>query len=113
MALKLLVDPRTDEILGAQAVGRDGVDKRIDVVATAMAGRLTAGDLADLELAYAPQFGSAKDPSTCSAGSTAPWPTATSRRSSGTSSTPRSRPARRSSTSAAPASTRRGPCPER
>lgn len=62
MALKLLVDPRTDEILGAQAVGRDGVDKRIDVVATAMAGRLTAGDLADLELAYAPQFGSAKDP---------------------------------------------------
>ncbi|MBT9256397.1 FAD-dependent oxidoreductase [Phycicoccus sp. MAQZ13P-2] len=62
MALKLLVDPGTDEILGAQAVGRDGVDKRIDVVATAMAGRLTAGDLADLELAYAPQFGSAKDP---------------------------------------------------
>ncbi len=62
MALKLLVDPATDAILGAQAVGRDGVDKRVDVIATAMAGGLTAGDLADLELAYAPQFGSAKDP---------------------------------------------------
>ena len=62
MALKLLVDPDTDAILGAQAVGRGGVDKRIDILATAMAGGLTAGDLADLELAYAPQFGSAKDP---------------------------------------------------
>ncbi len=62
MALKLLVDPGTDEILGAQGVGGDGVDKRIDVIATAMAGRLTASDLADLELAYAPQFSSAKDP---------------------------------------------------
>ena len=60
--LKLLVDPDTDLILGAQAVGGDGVDKRIDVIATAMAGGLTASDLADLELAYAPQFGSAKDP---------------------------------------------------
>ncbi|MGG5260655.1 FAD-dependent oxidoreductase [Phycicoccus avicenniae] len=62
LALKLLVDPATDEILGAQAVGRDGADKRIDVIATAMAGGLTASDLAELELAYAPQFGSAKDP---------------------------------------------------
>lgn len=62
IALKLLVDPETDAILGAQAVGRDGIDKRIDVIATAMTGGLTAGDLADLELAYAPQFGSAKDP---------------------------------------------------
>ncbi len=62
MAIKLLVDPSSDAILGAQAVGRDGVDKRVDVIATAMAGGLTAGDLADLELAYAPQFGSAKDP---------------------------------------------------
>lgn len=62
MDLKLLVDPHTDAILGAQAVGAEGVDKRIDVIATAMAGGLTAGDLADLELAYAPQFGSAKDP---------------------------------------------------
>ncbi|MBM6400168.1 FAD-dependent oxidoreductase [Phycicoccus sonneratiae] len=62
IALKLLVDPDTDAILGAQAVGRDGIDKRIDVIATAMTGGLTAGELADLELAYAPQFGSAKDP---------------------------------------------------
>lgn len=62
LALKLLVDPETDLILGAQAVGRDGVDKRIDVLATAMSAGLTASALAELELAYAPQFGSAKDP---------------------------------------------------
>lgn len=62
MALKLLVDPETDAILGAQGVGESGVDKRIDVIATAMTGGLTASALADLELAYAPQFGSAKDP---------------------------------------------------
>lgn len=60
--LKLLVDAGTDEILGAQAVGKDGADKRIDVIATAMRGGLKAAELADLELAYAPQFGSAKDP---------------------------------------------------
>ena len=62
MALKLLVDPKTDTILGAQGVGEDGVDKRIDVIATAISGGLTASRLADLELAYAPAFGSAKDP---------------------------------------------------
>ena len=62
MALKLLVDPESDAILGAQGVGEDGVDKRIDVIATAMAGGLRASDLAELELAYAPPFGSAKDP---------------------------------------------------
>ena len=62
MSLKLIVDSATDRILGAQAVGGEGVDKRIDVVATAMFAGLAAGDLADLELAYAPQFGSAKDP---------------------------------------------------
>ncbi|TQM26400.1 FAD-dependent oxidoreductase [Nocardia bhagyanarayanae] len=62
MSVKLLVDPATDEILGAQAVGGDGVDKRIDVLATAMAGGIPASRLMDLELAYAPQFGSAKDP---------------------------------------------------
>ncbi len=64
MSLKLLVDPETDAILGAQGVGRDGVDKRIDVIATAIAGGISASDLAHLELAYAPQFGSAKDPVT-------------------------------------------------
>jgi len=62
MALKLLFDPLDGTILGAQAVGRDGVDKRIDVLATAMAGGITADGLADLELAYAPPFSSAKDP---------------------------------------------------
>ena len=60
--LKLLVDADTDEILGAQAIGKDGADKRIDVIATAMRGGLKAAELADLELAYAPQFSSAKDP---------------------------------------------------
>ena len=64
MSLKLLVDPETDAILGAQGVGRDGVDKRIDVIATAITGGIAASDLAHLELAYAPQFGSAKDPVT-------------------------------------------------
>ena len=62
MAMKLIVDPKTDLILGAQAVGEEGVDKRIDVIATAMAGCMTATDLIDLELSYAPQFASAKDP---------------------------------------------------
>ena len=62
MSIKLLVDPTTGEILGAQAVGTEGVDKRIDVIATAMRGGLTAPELADIELAYAPPFGSAKDP---------------------------------------------------
>lgn len=62
MALKLLVDPYTDAILGAQGVGPKGVDKRIDVIATAMTGHVMASDLAELELAYAPPFGSAKDP---------------------------------------------------
>ncbi len=62
MSLKLVIDAETDAILGAQGVGGTGVDKRIDVIATAMRGGLTASDLADLELAYAPQFGSAKDP---------------------------------------------------
>jgi NADPH-dependent 2,4-dienoyl-CoA reductase/sulfur reductase-like enzyme/rhodanese-related sulfurtransferase len=62
LALKLLIDPDSGAILGAQAVGRDGADKRIDVLATAMRGGLTATDLIDLELAYAPPYGSAKDP---------------------------------------------------
>ncbi len=62
MALKLLFDPETGIILGAQGVGTEGVDKRIDVIATAMRGGLAAPELADLELAYAPPFSSAKDP---------------------------------------------------
>lgn len=62
MALKLMVDASSGAILGAQGVGTEGVDKRIDVIATAMRGGITAPELADLELAYAPPFGSAKDP---------------------------------------------------
>ncbi|MEZ7756157.1 FAD-dependent oxidoreductase [Microbacterium paraoxydans] len=61
LSMKLLADPVTDRILGAQIVGRDGVDKRIDVIATALQAGVTASGLAHLELAYAPQFGSAKD----------------------------------------------------
>jgi NADPH-dependent 2,4-dienoyl-CoA reductase/sulfur reductase-like enzyme/rhodanese-related sulfurtransferase len=59
---KLLFTPDGARILGAQIVGRDGVDKRIDVLATAMRGRLGVWDLEHLELAYAPPYGSAKDP---------------------------------------------------
>ncbi len=62
MSLKLLVDPTSEKIIGVQGVGGEGVDKRIDVIATAMRGGITAPELADLELAYAPPYGSAKDP---------------------------------------------------
>jgi rhodanese-related sulfurtransferase len=61
MALKLLFAP-DGTILGAQGVGHSGVDKRIDVLATAMSAGIPAPRLADLELAYAPPFSSAKDP---------------------------------------------------
>ena len=62
MTLKLIFDEKTGEILGAQGIGIEGVDKRIDVIATAMRAGIKAPELADLELAYAPPFGSAKDP---------------------------------------------------
>ncbi len=62
ISLKLLFDPQTGQVLGAQGVGGSGTDKRIDVIATAIRGGITADQLADLELAYAPPFGSAKDP---------------------------------------------------
>jgi rhodanese-related sulfurtransferase len=61
LALKVIFDPETGKILGAQATGTDGADKRIDVLATAVYAGLTVDDLMNLELAYAPQFGSAKD----------------------------------------------------
>ena len=61
VSLKVLFDPITGKLLGAQATGEDGIDKRIDVIATAIHGGLSIDDLMDLELAYAPQFGSAKD----------------------------------------------------
>ncbi|MFI5045984.1 MAG: FAD-dependent oxidoreductase [Acidimicrobiia bacterium] len=62
MAIKVLFDPDDGTILGAQAVGRAGVDKRIDVLATAMFAGVPGERLADLELAYAPPFSAAKDP---------------------------------------------------
>lgn len=62
MTLKLIYAPDTGRILGAQAVGRAGVDKRMDVIATAMRFNGTVRDLAGVDLAYAPPFGVAKDP---------------------------------------------------
>ena len=61
VSLKVLFDPETGKILGAQGIGRDGVDKRMDVIATAIYAGLTIDDLMNLELSYAPAFGSAKD----------------------------------------------------
>lgn len=62
LEMKVLFRQETGELLGAQIIGKEGVDKRIDVLATALKARMTVRDLADLELAYAPPFGSAKDP---------------------------------------------------
>jgi len=62
MTVKLLFTPDDGQLLGAQIVGFDGVDKRIDVLSTAMRAGLTIDDLQELELAYAPPFSSAKDP---------------------------------------------------
>jgi NADPH-dependent 2,4-dienoyl-CoA reductase/sulfur reductase-like enzyme/rhodanese-related sulfurtransferase len=62
MMLKLLFNPETGQIFGAQGIGGEGVDKRIDVLATAMQAGMKANELMDLELAYAPPFSSAKDP---------------------------------------------------
>ena len=61
VSFKLLFDPHNGRILGAQAVGKDGVDKRIDVLAVAMRAGLSVMELEDLELTYAPPFGSARD----------------------------------------------------
>ncbi len=60
--LKLIFDKETGRIYGAQAVGKEGVDKRIDVIATAIKGNMTVLDLPDIEIAYAPPYSSAKDP---------------------------------------------------
>lgn len=62
MSIKLIFDKETGKVLGAQAVGYEGVDKRIDVLATAIRAGMTIYDLTRLELAYAPPFSSAKDP---------------------------------------------------
>lgn len=62
MAIKIIAEEGTGRLLGAQIVGEDGVDKRTDVFATAIAGRMTVFDLESLDLAYSPPFGSANDP---------------------------------------------------
>jgi NADPH-dependent 2,4-dienoyl-CoA reductase/sulfur reductase-like enzyme/rhodanese-related sulfurtransferase len=62
LSIKILFEPKTGKLLGAQVIGKDGVDKRIDIFATALRHGLTVYDLAELELAYAPPYGSAKDP---------------------------------------------------
>lgn len=62
IATKLLYEPETGRLLGAQAVGHEGVEKRIDVIAMALQKAATVYDLEEAELCYAPQFGSAKDP---------------------------------------------------
>lgn len=62
MTIKVLYDRSTLHILGAQIIGKDGVDKRIDVLATAMKAGLKGPELAELDLAYAPPYASAKDP---------------------------------------------------
>ena len=61
ITLKLLWSPQDGRVLGAQASGKDGVDKRLDIIATALRGRMTIDDLCHFELSYAPPFGSAKD----------------------------------------------------
>lgn len=61
VSFKMLFDPATGKILGAQAVGKDGVDKRIDVMAVAQRAGMTVEQLQHLELTYAPPYGSAKD----------------------------------------------------
>ena len=62
LAAKVIYEKKTGRLLGAQVVGEEGVDKRIDVFATAVAGKMTVDDVAELDLAYAPPFGSARDP---------------------------------------------------
>lgn len=62
MSIKVLFSPDDGKILGAQIVGYEGVDKRIDVLATAIRAGMTSDDLEELDLAYAPPYSSAKDP---------------------------------------------------
>lgn len=62
IVLKLIFEPESGKIFGAQAIGKEGVDKRIDILSTAIKAKLTVFDLPELELTYAPPFDSAKDP---------------------------------------------------
>ena len=61
MTLKVVFNPKDGSLWGAQAIGLDGIEKRIDVIATALKAKMTVGDLSELELSYAPPYGSAKD----------------------------------------------------
>ena len=61
MTLKLLFDPENGKVLGAQAIGAEGIDKRIDVISVAIRASMTVDDLKELQLSYAPAYGSAKD----------------------------------------------------
>jgi rhodanese-related sulfurtransferase len=60
--VKIIAEEGTGRLLGAQVLGENGVDKRVDVLATAIAGKMSVFDLESLDLAYAPPFGSANDP---------------------------------------------------
>ncbi len=60
--IKIIAEEGTGRVLGAQIIGEDGIDKRIDVLSTAITGRMTVFDLENLDLAYSPPFGSANDP---------------------------------------------------
>ena len=60
--IKLVVEEGTGRLLGAQVLGAEGIDKRVDILATAIAGKMNVNDLENLDLAYAPPFGSANDP---------------------------------------------------
>lgn len=62
LCLKLVFSPQTRRVLGVQAIGCGGIDKRIDVIATAIMGKMTVDDLTEIEHAYAPPYSSAKDP---------------------------------------------------
>src|SRR5690606_21754601 len=62
LVVKLVTDRSTGRLLGAQVVGEEGVDKRIDVLATALHAGMDVAALEDLDLAYAPPFGAARDP---------------------------------------------------
>lgn len=62
MAMKILFDPTSGKLLGGQVVGKRGIDKRVDVLAIALQAGMSVMDLEESELAYAPQYGSAKDP---------------------------------------------------
>ena len=62
VSFKMLFDPNTGKVLGAQGVGKDGVDKRIDLIANSIKAGFTVYDLQDIEVCYAPPYNSAKDP---------------------------------------------------